>query len=69
MTIEYFGKLLKGNNGICVADETIIYRNFNLVNFKTNLEKKYGSLDELLDDNPDIKDIILKTDTFYNYFD
>ena len=69
MTIEYFGKLLNGNNGIFISDDIIIYNDFSLQDFSKNIDKQYKSLDELLDDNPDIKDIILKTDTFYNHYD
>ena len=69
MTIEHFGELLKGNNGISVTDDLIIFNDFELYNFKTKESKKYDTLEALLEDNPDIKAIIEKADAFYANFD
>lgn len=65
MTLNYFGKLLKGNNGIKISDEYNVFNDFELYNFKTNESKKYKSLQELVDDNPDVKKIIEEAEAFY----
>lgn len=48
MKVEYFDKLLHGNNGIKISDEWNIFNDYELYNFKTNESKQYKNLDELL---------------------
>lgn len=65
MTIEHFGELLKGNNGIAITKELVIYNDFELYNYKTEESKCYESLRALVDDNPDVKKIIEDAEAFY----
>ena len=65
MTLEYFTQLLQGNNGIEVKKDLIIFNDFELYNFRTKESKKYKSLDELLNDNPEVRKIIDETEEFY----
>lgn len=69
MKIEDFDKLLKGNNGIAVTDDLVIYNDYELYNYRTEIEKHYKNLIELVEANPEIKKIILETETFYNHLD
>ena len=69
MDIEHFKKLLKGNNAIRINDEIIIFNNFELYSFDTEKSKYYRSLDELVNDNKEIKETILNTDDFKVIFD
>lgn len=41
MKIEYFDRLLKANNGIAVTDDLIIYKDYELYNYRTEQEKHY----------------------------
>lgn len=65
MKVEYFDKLLHGNNGIKISDEWNIFNDYELYNFKTNESKQYKNLDELLKDNPSVAKIIEESDAFY----
>ena len=66
MTIEHFGKLLDGNNGIQITKNLVIFRkNFELYNDVTEESKCYDSLRALIDDNPDVKKIIEDAEAFY----
>lgn len=65
MTLEHFSELLKGNNGISITDELIVFNDFELFNYRTSESKQYKSLDELVNANPDVKKIIEETDEFY----
>ena len=65
MTLEKFTQLLQGNNGIEVKNDLIIFNDFEMYNMKTKESKKYKSLEELLNDNPDIRKIIEEKEEFY----
>ena len=65
MTIEHFGKLLDGNNGIQITEDLIIFNDFELYNDVTEESKCYDSLRALIDDNPDVKKIIEDAEAFY----
>ena len=60
MTLERFSELLKGNNGISITDELIIFNDFELFNYRTSESKQYKSLDELVNANPDVKKLSKK---------
>ena len=42
MTLEYFSKLLQGNNGIEIKKDLILFNDFELYNMKTKESKKYN---------------------------
>lgn len=65
MEIKRFKELLNGNNGIKISDELIIYNDFELYSFKTEESKNYNNLDDLLNDNEEVKQIILDAEDFY----
>lgn len=65
MTLEYFSQLLKGNNAIEVKKDLFVFNDFELFNGKTQRSKQYNSLEELLNDNPEVKKIIDETEEFY----
>lgn len=69
MEISYFDKLLKGNNAIGITEDIVIFNDYELYNHRTKEEKHYSSIDELVEDNPEVKKIILDTETFYNRLD
>lgn len=64
MKIEHFGELLAGNNGVRISKDLVIYNDFELYNYKTEESKCYNSLDELVNDNADVKAIIESTEAF-----
>jgi len=64
MDINYFSKLLKGNNAIRVTDDLIIFNDYELYSFSTEESKHYRNIDDLVNDNADVKKIILETDEF-----
>lgn len=65
MEIKRFKELLEGNNGIKISDELIIYNDFELYSFKTEESKNYNNLDDLLNDNEEVRQIILDAEDFY----
>lgn len=65
MKIEKFRELLAGNNGIKISKDLVIYNDFELYNYKTGESKNYTSLDELVNDNADVKKIIEDAEGFY----
>lgn len=65
MTIQHFQKLLNGNNGVQISINLIVFSNYELYVIDTDKTKKYNSLEELITDNKDVKEIILNTDEFY----
>lgn len=65
MLINEFAKLLAGNNGVRISKELVIYNDFELYNYETGESKLYNSLDELVNDNPDVKAIIEEAEDFY----
>lgn len=65
MKIEQFGELLAGNNGVRISQDLVIYNDFELYNYKTEESKCYNSLDELANDNADVKAIIEEAEGFY----
>lgn len=69
MKIAHFQKLLSGNNAVRISDDLIIFNDFELYSLKTNESKNYKSLDDLLNDNPDVKDIIENAAYFALRFD
>lgn len=68
MTIKDFGELLAGNNGVKISKELVIYNDFELYNYNTEESKCYNSLDELVNDNADVKKIIEEAEGFYLEF-
>lgn len=69
MKIEYFEKLLKGNNAISISDDLIIFSDFELYSFSTREGKQYRNIQELCEANPGIKEIIETTESFFVKFD
>ena len=65
MTIEYFKKLLQGNNAISITDDLIIFNDFELYSFSLDKGKQYKSIEELIEDRQDVKEIIESTEEFY----
>ena len=65
MTLEHFEKLLKGNNGISISKELVIFKDYELYNYKTKKSKEYDNLNDLVNDNPDVKKIIENAEDFY----
>ena len=64
MTIKDFGELLAGNNGIKISKELVVYKDFELYNYNTEESRIYTSIEELVNDNPDVKKIIEETEAF-----
>lgn len=69
MSIKEFDSLLKGNNAIRINEEYIIFNDYELYSFKSEISKKYKSIDELLEANELIKEIILNTKEFKQEYD
>lgn len=65
MTIKNFSELLAGNNGVRISKDLVIYNDFELYNYSTEESKNYTNLDELIDDNPDVKAIVEEAEGFY----
>ena len=65
MTIKHFGELLAGNNAIRITKDLVIYNDFELYNYSTEESKCYNSLDELVNENPDVKAIIEQAEDFH----
>lgn len=65
MTLEKFNQLLQGNNAIKISKELVIYNDYELYNYRTEKEKHYNSIEELVNDNPDVKKIIEEAEAFY----
>lgn len=51
MSIKEFDSLLKGNNAIRINEEYIIFNDYELYSFKSEISKEYKSIDELLEAN------------------
>ena len=62
MTIDKFKELLFFNNAIRLNDEYIVFNDNELYSFRLDKGKKYKSVEELIEDRADIKEIIEKTD-------
>lgn len=58
MKIAHFKKLLAGNNAVRISDDLIVFNDFELYNYTKDESKNYTTLEELLDDNADVKKII-----------
>lgn len=69
MKIAHFAKLLKGNNAVRISDNLIIFNDFELYNLDNDSSKQYKTLDELLADNPEAKQIIEEAEYFALRFD
>lgn len=69
MKLDYFDKLLKANNAIGITDDIVIFNDYELYNHRTKQEKHYTNIYDLCEENPDVKEIIERTETFYNHFD
>lgn len=65
MTLEKFNQLLQGNNGIQISKKYNIFNDYELYDFETKRSKQYNSLEELVNDNADVKKIIEETEEFY----
>ena len=66
MTIEQFDILLRLNNGIKISDEWNIFKDYELYNFRTDRSKYYDNIHDLVNDNPDVKQIIEDAEMFYH---
>lgn len=64
MTIDKFKELLFFNNAIRLNDEYIVFNDNELYSFRLDKGKKYKSVEELIEDRADIKEIIEKTEDF-----
>ena len=69
MKTTHFAKLLRGNNAVRISDDLIVFNDFELYNLKDDNSEYYKSLDELLENNPDVKEIIDKAEYFALRFD
>ena len=69
MTLQFFDELLKANNAIGITPDIVVFNDYELYNHSTKEAKQYSNIFDLTDDNPDIKEIILNTETFYNPID
>lgn len=69
MKIAHFKKLLAGNNAVRISDDLIVFNDFELYSLKTDESKNYTTLEELLDDNADVKSIIENAPYFTLGFD
>ena len=67
MTLERFNELLHvdGRNGIQIVKDLFIFNDYELYNAKTDRSKQYNSLDELVNNNPDVAKIIDEAEDFY----
>lgn len=65
MELKHFKELLNGNNGIKISDDLVIYNDFELYNYRTEESKNYKSVEELVEDNSDVKKIIEDAEAFY----
>lgn len=64
MTIDKFKELLFFNNAIRLNDEYIVFNDNELYSFRLDKGKKYKSVEELIEDRADIREIIEKTEDF-----
>ena len=64
MRVTHFSKLLQGNNGIRISDDLILFNDFELYSLKTDKSKQYNSLEDLLENEPEVKEIIEKAPYF-----
>ncbi len=64
MKIAHFAKLLKGNNAVQITDNLIVFNDFELYDLATDESKNYATLEDLLNDNAEVKDIIEKAEYF-----
>lgn len=64
MNIEPFDKLLNRNNGVPISEDLVIYKNYELYNYKTEESKRYDNIYDLVNDNPHVKKIIEDTENF-----
>lgn len=69
MKIAHFKKLLKGNNAVRINDDLIIFNDFELYSLKEDTSKNYETLEDLLADNPEAKEIIEEAEYFALRFD
>lgn len=69
MKVEKFKQLLQGNNAIKITDDLIIFNDFELYSFETEQSKRYRTIEELMNDNPDIKELIESKDVFEQEYD
>lgn len=69
MDIKKFKELLKANNAIKITNNIIIFNDFELYSFQQEKGNKYISLEDMLEKNPNIKEIILKTEKFEQEYD
>ena len=58
MKISHFAKILAGNNAVKISDKLIIFNDFELYDMEADESKNYNTLDELVEDNQDVKKII-----------
>lgn len=65
MKIEHFEELLKGNNGIKISDDLVVYNDCELYNYRTEESKYYNNVKEMVEDNPEVKKIIEEAEAFY----
>lgn len=64
MKTAHFKKILAGNNAVQISDDLIIFNDFELYNIKEDKSKNYKSLEELLENNSDVKEIIEQAEYF-----
>lgn len=58
MKISHFAKILAGNNAVKISDKLIIFNDFELYDMEADESKNYNTIDELVEDNQDVKKII-----------
>ena len=69
MKLAHFAKILAGNNAVRINDDLIIFNDFELYSLKEDKSKNYKSLDELFDNEPEVKKIVEDAEYFALRFD
>ena len=64
MTIQEADKIMKKGNSLCFNEEVVLFDNYELFNYKTRESKQYNNIEEVVENNPDIKEMILETKAF-----
>ena len=64
MKLSHFAKILAGNNAVKISDKLIVFNDFELYDMEADESKNYATLDELIADNEDVKEIIEKAEYF-----
>lgn len=65
MDIKSFKRVFDSRNAVILSDDLILFKkNCELYNAKTDSSVRYGNLDEVIEDNPNVREIIEKAQNF-----